>query len=87
MGMNPYLSPPISSEPIVEPGYREPEEDESSLNTVLDSMLPFFQDKKGSIKLPTYRGKALIDALHSQKHPLQSLFRLRRGRTMPGQGV
>jgi hypothetical protein len=45
----------------MEPGYREPEEDESSLNSVLDSMIPFIKDNKDAIKLPTYQGKALQD--------------------------
>jgi len=45
----------------MEPYYREPEEDEASLNSVLDSLIPFIKDNKDAIKLPTYRGKALIE--------------------------
>jgi hypothetical protein len=45
----------------VEPGFREVEEGESSLNTALDSLIPFIKDNKDVIKLPTFQGKAPID--------------------------
>jgi hypothetical protein len=52
--------PPIgvSSSP---PGYREPKEDETSLNAVLDSLLPFIRDQNSTVQLPVYLGKSVLD--------------------------
>jgi len=63
LGMTPSPSPHELTDTVMEPGYREPEEDESSLNTVLDSLIPFIRDNNAAIKLPTYLGKALPDVV------------------------
>jgi hypothetical protein len=53
------LSPP--DENIIMPGGRESEEDESSLSTVLDSLLPFIHDQKSIVPLPIYLGKVVFE--------------------------
>jgi hypothetical protein len=45
----------------VEAGFREPEEETSSLNTVLESLIPFIKDNDQALKLPTYMGRKCID--------------------------
>jgi len=58
---SPTPSPPDINESLLELGYREPEEDESSLIIVLDSSIPFIRDNNAPLKLPTYLGKAIHD--------------------------
>jgi len=65
--MTPSPSPHELIDTVMEPGYREPEDDESSLNTMLDSLIPFIRDNNAAIKLPTYLGKALPDVASLSK--------------------
>jgi hypothetical protein len=46
----------VSSSP---PGYREPDDDETSLTVVLDSLLPFIRDQDSTVQLPVYLGKSV----------------------------
>jgi hypothetical protein len=46
-------------EPLLEPGDREPEEDENALCSVLDSLIPFIRDNKEVTKLSIFLGKTL----------------------------
>jgi hypothetical protein len=41
------------------PGYQESEETDSSLNEVLDSLIPYLRDHSSTIPLPVYLGKSL----------------------------
>ena len=52
--------PPLAllADPLMEPSFREPEENESTLNNVLDSLIPFLKDNEEAIKLPIFKGKA-----------------------------
>jgi len=52
---------PIQIDSVMEPGFREVEEGESSLNTSLNSLIPFIKDNKDTTNLPTFQGKAPID--------------------------
>jgi hypothetical protein len=52
-----YLTLPFATDQEIEPGYREPEEGDSSLGAVLDHLFPFLRDNSDAIKLPTFIGK------------------------------
>jgi len=43
------------------PGYREPEEDSSTLSVVLDSFIPFLRESEALIPLPSFLRKKSID--------------------------
>lgn len=51
----------------VETGYRDTEEDEHSLNTVLESMILFIKDNDKAIKIPTFVGRKCIDLAESSE--------------------
>jgi hypothetical protein len=46
---------------MVEPGFKEPEEELSSLNTILESLIPFIKDNDQALKLPTFIERKRID--------------------------
>jgi len=46
---------------MVEAGFRELEEKTSSLNTVLESLIPFIKDNDQALKLPTFIGRKRIE--------------------------
>jgi hypothetical protein len=52
---------PSLNSSLVEVGFREPEEDSSSLNTVLESLIPFIKDNDQALKLPMFIGRKCID--------------------------
>jgi hypothetical protein len=70
---------------VMEPGFRESEEDESTLSVVLDSLIPFIRDTNTSIKLPTYMGKAIIDPSSDSGEILLGLIPRGMGKNLPGQ--
>jgi hypothetical protein len=49
----------VSSSPS---GYRELEEDDTSLHAILNSLIPFIRDPKSSIQLPFYLGNFVLDS-------------------------
>jgi hypothetical protein len=55
---------------LLQPGYRESEEDEPTLSAVLDSLIPFIRDNKNATKLPVYKGKAVMDTTWVQRQIL-----------------
>jgi hypothetical protein len=42
-----------------QPGYREPDEGDSSLSVVLDSLVPFFRETKSPVPLPVFHGSSV----------------------------
>jgi hypothetical protein len=60
-------SPSVVVEPFLEPDFREPEEDENSFSTILDSLIPFIRDNKEAIKLPIFLGKRALDIAGSSE--------------------
>jgi hypothetical protein len=58
---NPETSQLLSSHISSPPGYREPEDGESTLSMVLDSLIPFICGNDSNVKLPVYLGKSVID--------------------------
>jgi hypothetical protein len=55
------LSLPRSDGIEIVPGCRESEDDDSSLNVVLDSLIPFIHDNNSTIQLPVYLGNTCYD--------------------------
>jgi hypothetical protein len=55
----------VLNESLLEPGFRELEEDETSLNTVLESLISFIRDNKEAIKLPTFLGRKCLNPVES----------------------
>jgi hypothetical protein len=49
--------------PSSPPGYREPDNEETSLSTVLDSLIPFIRDTNSTVQLLVYLGKSVIDPI------------------------
>jgi hypothetical protein len=76
----------ISSSP---PGYREPDDEETSLTVVLDSLLPFIRDQESTVQLPVYLGKSVINptAGEGEASCLHALLLKGLGRISPGLGA
>jgi hypothetical protein len=55
---SPCLQVGVSSSPL---GYREPNNDETSVTTFLDSLLPFIHDQNSTVQLHVYLGKYVIN--------------------------
>jgi hypothetical protein len=56
----PESSPPVMDDLYVLPRYHESKGEETTLSDVLDSYLPFIQDKDSSINLSIYLGNSSV---------------------------
>jgi hypothetical protein len=63
LGLPAHISSPSSPKQldrdVIDPGFRESEEDDSTLSVVLDSLIPFIRDTNATVKLPVYLGKVV----------------------------
>jgi hypothetical protein len=84
---------PGSSQPEAEhsfnlPGYREPEDEESNLTAVLDSLIPFIRGNDSSVKLPVYIGKLeTVPETEKVNTVVKVQTSGRLGKSFPGQEV
>jgi hypothetical protein len=69
-------------------GYREPEEDDTSLHAVLDSLLPFIRDPNSSVQLPVYLGNSVIRSANCVGEASLLVHMLKgQGKSFPGLGA
>jgi hypothetical protein len=74
--------------PVLPPGYREPEEEESTLSVVLDSLIPFIRGNDTNVQLPVFLGKSVIDPVLEVGRPAaHGLWWVRLGKNLRGPGV
>jgi hypothetical protein len=71
---------PSLNSSLVEAGFREPKEDSSLLNTVLESLIHFIKDNDQALKLPMFIGRKFIDRGESSRHSTSKIKVASQGR-------